>query len=412
MSIQSRKKLKAKGSKEANHKQEENREEDKGLAEKEQLEYSVEAFDKNNDEKKRVLRTGYTTGTCATAATKAALLTKITGDLVNNVGVRLPKGKAADLQIAWTRIEKDNSVTCAVVKDAGDDPDVTHGAEICSNVRFISSQGEISIDGGTGVGRVTKPGLGLAIGKAAINPVPLSMIEQTVKEVAQEHLKEHGFRIIISVPKGEEIAKRTDNPRLGILGGISILGTTGIVFPYSTASFAASIRQSLDVSLAMGTSTVVLTTGGRSEDFAKVIFGETLPEHAFIQIGDFIGYTISQCVHKKIRKAIITGFIGKLTKMAMGKKQTHVSGSHVNMEFMAKIASECVCISLPVLEQIKKANTARHVSEIVNTNRVYGFYDLICMKVFEHLTEYSKGKIELRVIMFDFDGKVCGKYPN
>ena len=335
----------------------------------------------------------------------------LTGKVVENIEVFLPKGLSANLLIAWTRTNEDLSVTTSVIKDAGDDPDVTHGAEICSTVSFLPSRGQVIVDGGKGVGRITKPGLGLELGKAAINPVPFSMITQVVKEVAKDQLNSHGFKVVISVPRGEEIAKQTDNPRLGITGGISILGTSGIVLPYSTASFAASIRQSMDVSLAMGTDTVILTTGGRSEDYVKLFLGESLPEHAFIQIGDFIGYSIKQCVDKNIRKAIVAGFIGKLTKMAMGVKQTHVKGSHVNMEFMAKVASECSS-STAVIEEVKKANTARHVSEIIDAHRVEGFYDSLCRKVFERLYEYSAGRIDLQVIMFDFDGKVRGFHPS
>ncbi|HEX2472961.1 MAG TPA: cobalt-precorrin-5B (C(1))-methyltransferase, partial [Nitrososphaera sp.] len=325
-----------------------------------ELELPLEIEEKK---KKRTLRSGYTTGTCAAGATKASLLTMLTGKLVKSIDVSLPKGRSANLLIAWTRIDEDSSVTSSVIKNAGDDPDVTHGAEICSTVSFLSSKGLVIIEGGRGVGRVTKPGLGLQLGNAAINPVPMSMIMQVVREVASSQVESHGIRVVISVPRGEEIAQKTDNPRLGIVGGISILGTTGIVLPYSTASFAASIRQSMDVSVAMGTDTVVLTTGGRSEDFSKMLLGDSFPEHAYIQIGDFIGYSIKQCVNKNIRKVIVAGFIGKLTKIAMGMKQTHVRGSHVNMEFMAKIASRC---SPPpvVIEAIRKANTARHVSEI------------------------------------------------
>jgi cobalt-precorrin-5B (C1)-methyltransferase len=380
---------------------------DLGIAEREQ------ELPPNIEEKKRKgkLRSGYTTGTCAAAATKASLLRMLTGKVVENIEVSLPKGQSANLLIAWTRTNEDLSVTTSVIKDAGDDPDVTHGAEICSTVSFLPSQGQVIVDGGKGVGRITKPGLGLELGKAAINPVPFSMITQVVKEVAKDQLDSHGFKVVISVPRGEEIAKQTDNPRLGIVGGISILGTTGIVLPYSTASFAASIRQSMDVSLAMGTDTVILTTGGRSEDYAKMYLGDSLPEHAYIQIGDFIGYSIKQCVDKNIRKAIVAGFIGKLTKMAMGVKQTHVRGSHVDMEFMAKVASECSS-STVVIEEVKKANTARHVSEIIDANRVEGFYDSLCRKVFERLYEYSAGRIDLQVIMFDFDGKVRGFHPS
>src|SRR5919108_6554773 len=294
------------------------------------------------EEKKRkgTLRTGYTTGTTAAAATKGALYALITGRPMEKVTVSLPKGGTARLSIAWIKKSENNGdkVTCAVIKDGGDDPDATDGAEICSTVSFNNNNknaGQINIEGGKGVGRVTKPGLGLEIGKAAINPMPMKMLEQAVRQVASDQLKNQGVNIVISVPKGEEIAKKTDNPRLGIVGGISILGTTGIVLPYSTASFAASIRQAIDVALALGNEWVVLTTGGRSEEFAKVLLGTRLPDHCFVQIGDFAGYAIKQCSNKKIHKAIIAGFIGKLTKMAMGIKQTHVRGSHVDMEFMA-----------------------------------------------------------------------------
>ncbi len=361
--------------------------------------------------KKGGLRSGYTTGTCAAAATKASLMTAITGRLLKRIDVSLPNGRTASLPIAWTRKNEDFSVTTSVIKNAGDDPDVTHGAEICSTVSSLPVKGQVSIEGGKGVGRVTKPGLGLELGNAAINPVPKSMIIQAVRDVASGQLQLHGFRVVISVPRGEEIAEQTDNPRLGIVGGISILGTTGIVLPYSTASFAASIRQSLDVSVAMGTDKVILTTGGRSEDFSKKLFGDSFPDHAFIQVGDFIGYSIRQCVNKNIRKVIVAGFIGKLTKMAMGVKQTHVRGSHVNMEYMAKIASKCSS-SMQIIEEIRTANTARHVSEIIDKYRVEGFYDKLCKEVFNQLIEYSNGRVELQVILFEFDGNARGSYPD
>ena len=364
-------------------------------------------------EKKRkgTLRTGFTTGTSATAATKAALIALLSQKTVKFVSVSLPKGGIMNIRIANTTKEQ-YSATSAVVKDAGDDPDVTDRAEVCATVYLTNEVGTILIDGGKGVGRVTKPGLGIDIGKPAINPSPTKMIERAVSEVAAERLKDHGVKVVISVPRGEEIAKKTDNPRLGIIGGISILGTTGIVYPYSTASFAASIRQALDVARAMGDQWIVLTTGGRSEDFAKELFGNALPEHCFVQMGDFAGYSIRHCALKQIQKATIAGFVGKLTKMSMGIKQTHVRGSHVDMEFMAKVASECYPrISMSILEEIRKANTARHVSEIIKTHQITGFFDLICKKVHEHMLEYLKGGLQLEVIMFDFDGKVSGQFP-
>jgi cobalt-precorrin-5B (C1)-methyltransferase len=360
--------------------------------------------------RKGQLRTGYTTGTSASAATKAALLTLISSKIFNTIDVSLPKGKIATLPIAWTRTNQDNqSVTCAVIKDGGDDPDVTHGAEICSTVSLTNNKGLIEIDGGIGVGRVTRPGLGLEIGSAAINPVPKKMIEYTVFHSAKSLLSQNGFKVIISVPKGGELAKKTDNPRLGIVGGISILGTTGIVFPYSTASFAASIRQSLDVAISLGTDIVVLTTGGRSEDFIKKVY-DYLPDYAFVQMGDFSGYTIKQCTNRSIKKIIIAGFIGKLTKMAMGIKQTHVRGSHISIEFMTNLAAKCVD-SKEIINEIRKANTARHVSEIISQYNIKNFFSLICEHVYAEMYKHSNNSMEIVVIMFDFDGKICGKYP-
>jgi cobalt-precorrin-5B (C1)-methyltransferase len=364
------------------------------------------------EEKKRkgTLRTGYTTGTSATAATKGALYALITCKPMEQVTVSLPKGGTATLKIAWTKSEDNGAkVTCAAIKDGGDDPDATHGAEICSTVSFNKKNaGQINIEGGKGVGIVTKPGLGLEIGKPAINPTPMKMLEKAVRQIASERLKNQGVDIVISVPNGEEIAKKTDNPRLGIVGGISILGTTGIVLPYSTASFAASIKQGLDVAIAMGADSVILTTGGRSEEFAKALFN--LPDHCFVQIGDFAGYSIKQCISRNLKRVIIAGFIGKLTKMAMGIKQTHVAGSHIDMEFMARLAAECGAPS-EVLREISIANTARHVSEIIKKNKFAAYYDLVCKKVYEQMHEHSKGQLDIQVILFEFDGMVIGRHP-
>jgi cobalt-precorrin-5B (C1)-methyltransferase len=361
--------------------------------------------------KKKSLRTGYTTGTCAAAATKAALTTLVNGEKLAKVNVSLPKDKHIVIDIAWIRYENEKSVTAAVIKDGGDDPDVTNGAEIWSTVSLSETSNKIIIDGGKGVGRVTKPGLGLEIGKAAINPTPLKMISHAIDEIfGQQQKNRYGLSILISVPKGEEIAKKTDNPRLGIIGGISILGTTGIVIPYSTASFAASIRQSIDVSKAMGTDSVILTTGGRSEDFARDIFGNSIADHAYIQIGDFVGFSIKQCAIKKIKKAYVIGFIGKLTKMAMGVKQTHVKGSHVDMNFLAKLAIRCGANN-ELVKKIMVANTARHVGELVDQFGLSMFYDVLCEEVYSHLSKYSPSELQIKIILLDFNGKIIGEFP-
>ncbi|MEM4241785.1 MAG: cobalt-precorrin-5B (C(1))-methyltransferase [Candidatus Nitrosotenuis sp.] len=353
------------------------------------------------------LRTGFTTGTCAAAAAKAALVAIISQKKVETVEVLLPKEKKLSINISSCSFDF-TTAKCSVIKDGGDDPDVTHGAEIVVDLQLTDNANHIEIDGGQGVGRVTKPGLGLQIGSAAINPIPRKMIIENLTLVGNEILKKNGIKVTISVPSGEEIASKTDNPRLGIIGGISILGTTGIVIPYSTASFAAAIRQSIDVTLAMKDDTVVLTTGGRSEEFAKKYI--SLPEHCFVQMGDFAGYTIEQCAKKGIKKACVAGFIGKLTKIAMGVKQTHVKGSKVDMEFLAKIASDCGAPD-EVIKQIKNANTARHVQEIVTKYNVKGFFSEICTHVYKQMRTHSDNKVELDVILFDFDGSILGRHP-
>lgn len=353
------------------------------------------------------MRTGYTTGTSATAGAKAGVLAILNQEKIGFIDVTLPK--KSKIQIKIEKCEFDNqSAHCYVIKDGGDDPDVTHGAEIHTNVSLTTNVGKIEIDGGDGVGRVTKPGLGLEVGSAAINPTPKKMITENITEIAQDILKKNGIKVLVSVPKGKELAPKTDNPRLGILGGISILGTSGIVVPYSTASFAASIRQSIDVTIAMGNDTVVLTTGGRSEDYARSII--TLPDHCFVQMGDFSGYTVQQCAKKGIKKAYVAGFIGKLTKMGMGVKQTHVKGSKVDMEFLAELAQKCNA-SGDTIQEIKKANTARHVFEIVSAKNLKGYFDLVCAQVYNQLRKHSEEKFDIDVIMFDFDGNTIGKHP-
>ena len=352
------------------------------------------------------LRTGFTTGTCVTASSKAGVLAIINQNSISNVDVLLPKRDIINIKINNCKFSK-NSAQCSVIKDGGDDPDVTHGAEIVVDLTLTTNIGSIEIDGGDGVGRVTKPGLGLEIGSAAINPIPKKMILENVQQVAEDVLKQNGIKIVVSVPKGKELATKTDNPRIGIMGGISILGTSGIVIPYSTASFAAAIRQQIDVVRSMNDDKVVLTTGGRSEDFARKII--ELPDHSFIQMGDFSGYTIQQCAKKGLKKAYVAGFIGKLAKMAAGVKQTHVKGSKVNMKFLSEIAKRCNADD-KTIEKIKNANTARNVQEIIMEDKVDGFFDEISKEACLQMRNHSEGNIPVEVILFDFDGTILSKY--
>ncbi len=351
------------------------------------------------------MRTGYTTGSVATAAAKAALRVLITQQPVDSVEITLPVGEKVTFKVEECQFIP-KKATCGVIKDAGDDPDVTHGAEICATVSFSERPG-IQLDGGMGVGRITKSGLGLEIDEAAINPVPRRMIRQAIEEELLAQNIDNGVKVVIWVPHGEELAQKTLNPRLGIIGGISILGTTGIVKPYSTKAFRESITKYIEVAVANGCDQIILTTGGKSEKFAQALYPD-LKEEAFIQMGDFVGFSLKEAVRLGIRKATICGMIGKLAKMAQGRMQTHAAGAEVDMEFLASLVQE-IGAPDPVLEEIKQANTARHVSEILEANGITGFYQKICEKVREVTLNHVRSQLEIEVILTDFDGNVLGR---
>ena len=234
----------------------------------------------------------------------------------------------------------ENAVRAETIKDAGDDPDATHKALIVSTVSWIDTPG-IILDGGVGVGRVTKPGLPVPVGEAAINPVPRKMILTTVQQTLEEFQINRGVKVVISVPDGEEIAKKTLNGRLGIIGGISILGTRGIVVPFSSSAYMASIVEAISVAKACGCEHVVLTTGGRSEKYAMELLPE-LPEEAFIEMGDFVGFSLKQCKKQGIQKVSLVGMMGKFSKVAQGVMMVHSKGSSVDFGFLAEIARSAV----------------------------------------------------------------------
>ncbi|MDP8922236.1 MAG: cobalt-precorrin-5B (C(1))-methyltransferase, partial [Chloroflexota bacterium] len=294
------------------------------------------------------MRTGFTTGACATGATLAAARWLLFEDIVDEVTVHLPVGRDARFAIvgrergdAWTR--------CSVIKDGGDDPDVTHGAEIRARVWRGGGSG-VAFAAGPGVGTVTRPGLGLEIGGPAINPVPRRMIAEHLGELAPEVVANGGLTVEVSIPNGEALAKRTLNGRLGIVGGLSILGTTGIVQPYSTAAWRASVGQAIDVAAASGQRHVVLSTGGRSEQFAQRLYG--LPEAAFVEMGEFTGYAVQRCARHGIQAVTLAGMIGKMSKIALGHFMTHVAGNQVDMVFLAELARE-VGAQRDVVEEIR-----------------------------------------------------------
>ena len=350
------------------------------------------------------LRTGFTTGACAAAAAKAAARVLITGVPLQAIETTLPNRDKVTFSLHRCELHGARAL-CSVVKDAGDDPDCTHGAEIVAEVEGAPQPG-VEIRGGAGIATVTKPGLGLEVGAPAVNPVP----RRNITEMVQEELEGSalaGAVVTLHVPGGEEMAKKTTNARLGLLGGISILGTTGIVKPYSTAAYRASVVQAIDVARERGIAILVLTTGGKSEAYAMKLF-PSLPEDAFIQVGDFVGTGVKHCARRGAERAVIVGMIGKLSKMADGKMMTHAAGSEVNMDLLAGIASE-LGASASVQQEIRAANTARHVLEVCAREGLTGLAARICRRVVNVAREHAGGSLSVEACLVDFDGTLLGR---
>ena len=346
------------------------------------------------------LRTGWTTGTCAAAAAKAAARALLTGEPQDRVEVKLPKkGDERRISFEVERCEVGGSWTEAVVvKDAGDDPDVTHGAHLTARVSWREEPG-LKLDRGEGVGAVTKAGLGLPVGGAAINEVPRRMISYSVEEVLDPRAR--GVRVVISVPGGEKMAEKTTNARLGIVGGISILGTTGIVRPFSTAAWAASVIQAINVMGAQGYETFVLSTGGLTEKAAKRLLPH-LEEVCFIEVGDFTGQAIKQALKNGLERGFLVGMAGKLAKLAAGVMMTHWTRSKVDNEVLVGITREAGG-SPDLIKEVKEANTARHAYELWSAANLEHAPHLLCERVAKNLREYAEGKLEIHAIMVDFE---------
>lgn len=346
------------------------------------------------------LRTGWTTGACATAATKAALTALVTGEPQRQVEIGLPAGRRVTFAVARCDLVRARRAEAVVVKDAGDDPDVTHGAELTATVTWRDEPG-LRLDGGPGVGTVTRPGLGLAVGGPAINETPRRMIGQAVAEVVD--LGETGVRVVISVPRGEIMARKTTNRRLGILGGISILGTTGIVRPFSTASWRASVVQAVHVMAAQGERTVVLCTGGRTERAARALLPE-LPEVCFVEVGDFTGAAVTAAVGDGMTGVVFVGMAGKLAKLAAGILMTHYTRSKVDLSLLGAVTAEAGG-DPDLVAAVTAANTGRHAYELWAAAGLLGpAGDLLCHRVRQVLRRFAQHAVSVDVAMVDFAG--------
>lgn len=278
------------------------------------------------------LRRGWTTGACATAAVQAALGGLWEGRVPSSVQITLPRGETPVFQIETSEIG-DGWASASVIKDAGDDPDVTHLALI--EARVERSVGGVVFNGGTGIGHVTRPGLPIPVGEPAINPVPRQMMSSVVSDTAQRLGEKSDIQITLSVPNGAELAEKTWNPRLGIVGGLSILGTTGIVRPFSCAAWIASIHRGIDVSRAEGLPHVAGCTGATSEKVVQEMFD--LPDHAMLDMGDFVGGMLKYIAKHPVPRITIGGGIGKMTKLAQGARDLHSGRSQVDLNALAQV---------------------------------------------------------------------------
>ena len=351
---------------------------------------------------KKNLRTGYTTGACAAAAAKAATLAVCEGQLVDKVDIVLPCGKPATFTVTNCELLGEGEARACVVKDAGDDPDVTHGAHITATVK-LTDQIDITIEGGEGVARVTKEGLGLAVGSAAINPVPRANITAMVGEVLTAFGKQ-GAHISISVADGEKIAQGTINERLGLIGGISILGTSGIVRPFSMAAYVDTIETEISFAKATGLTRLVFSTGTRTEKFAMALMPDLAPQ-AFVQVADFMGAALDLARRIGIETVDIAVMIGKLTKLSAGHLATHVKDVDIDLRFLEETARQ-TGIDVVKCKKIGEAITGRALFNLLDGAEMERVGRALCILARRSALDHVDGALEVRLVLFDFDGRV------
>jgi len=359
---------------------------------------------------KKKLRTGFTTGTAAAAAVKGALILLIQNNMPDSVSVTLPTGNKLDIKI-HSLCKNKNIAECIIKKNAGDDPDITNKALIGARVYIDEkmhgdyNDNVISITGGHGVGRITKPGLELPVGEAAINPVPRDMIKVSANDILALYPSKKPLKINIEifVPKGEELAKKTMNKRLGIIGGISILGTTGIVKPLSHEAYRATILASLSVARAAGCETIILATGRRSEKFAQGVWPQYI-EDAFIQFGDYFKFSIENAKKKGFKGIFLSVFFGKAVKIAQGFSYTHAARTRINMNQLANWAFEA-SHDHDLSQMIKGSNTAREALKYIQEKGIKTI-SLVGQKMLCNISKITGEDVIVRNIIFDFDGSI------
>lgn len=334
------------------------------------------------------LRDGFTTGTSATAAAKSGLMAIIYQKKIASVSVHLPIDKVLEIPIHHCEFTE-NTAKSSVIKDAGDDPDVTNGAEIGCILK-LTQEKEIQFIAGEGVGTVTLKGLELAIGEPAINPVPRKMITSAIQKLLHDYDLECGVSVTVYVTDGKKLAKRTLNERVGIMNGLSILGTSGIVKPYSSSSYIASIEQGIDVAIANNITELVINSGARSEKYLSNKFSH-LPEYAFIHYGNWIGETLTKINKSPIKKVSIGIMLGKAVKLAGGVTDTHSCVSSWNKDFVVELANQ---VGFYDADKIKELNMAGRLIELFEFEQNSPFFQLLL----EHCYQHTHTKIKQVVL--------------
>ena len=358
----------------------------------------------DEDRPKGPLRHGWTTGACAAAAAKAAYAALVTGQFPDPVTITLPKGQQPAFALAMQEIG-DGVATAGIVKDAGDDPDVTHGALVKVSVRRATAGTGIRFEAGEGVGTVTKAGLPLAVGEPAINPAPRAMIEAAIAEVARESSSAADLVVTIAIPGGEAIARRTLNGRLGIVGGLSILGTTGIVVPYSCSAWIHSIHRGIDVARAAGHRHIAGATGSTSEAAVARLHG--LPEEALIDMGDFVGGMLKYLRAHPVPRVTVAGGFAKISKLAQGLLDLHSRAGAVDLRFLAETAEAAGGQpgTIAAIAQAVSAAEALAISEgagIVLAPRIAEAARQVAARV------VAERDIAVDVAIFDREGRLLG----
>lgn len=356
-----------------------------------------------SDTTTKQLKRGWTTGACATAATKSALTALLTGKFPDPVSITLPKGQTPAFALAVEELGN-GWARAGIIKDAGDDPDVTHGALIISTVRLLDEPGVV-FKAGEGVGTVTKAGLPIDVGEPAINPVPRNMMREAVENLSQQNGVSGGVEIEISVRDGAEMARHTWNPRLGIVGGISILGTTGIVNPFSCSAWIASIHRGIDVARAEGLTHIAGATGSTSEASVQKLHG--LGQSAMIDMGDFAGGMLKYIRMHPVKRVTVGGGLAKMTKLAQGAMDLHSGRSQVDFDMLAGVLTD-LGADADLCGKARKANTVLEVNELA-CNKGFEIAPAMAEKALLMVRKILRSDtIDADVVIVDRNGKIIG----